>query len=218
MRTVTRLTRLGQWIYETCCKGREMKTPASSMDITEIARQEPKVYIGYHPMRPDQTADAEKDLLNAAPCVLVMPVSSYAKYNELQYVDIRAQTKRPQEFGQTLTVQVLFSVYEDGVRMPGFIPAAKSGGGLDLSLIKEGTEEGLYLLLNWMDDFMEALLGVKIIPNTDMTVEEHTVTYSMYSDQKYISDRRPLFYGFVEVTFRCHADERPNPDFRKLLD
>jgi hypothetical protein len=71
--------------------------------------------------------------------------------------------------------------------------------------------------MNWMDDCMEKLLGQKMIPKTDLFVQEDTVTYSLYTDQSYVVDRRPIYYGFVNVVFGCHVNEGYNPDIEKLL-
>ena len=55
MRTVERLRKLQQWTFDTVCRGREMKTPGPNMDVRQITRQEPKVYLAYQPMRPDES-------------------------------------------------------------------------------------------------------------------------------------------------------------------
>ena len=110
--------------------------------------------------------------------------------------------------GQHLAVSILFAVYEPGIRLPGFIDSAgENGKGLDMSLILEGTQEGLFTLFNWMDDCMTKLLGQKMIPGTDLTLEEATMTYSLYTDQSYVVDRRPIYYGFINTSFGCYADE-----------
>ncbi|MBR0408654.1 MAG: hypothetical protein IJI53_11500, partial [Clostridia bacterium] len=142
----------------------------------------------------------------------------YAKYMEEKRFDRYNNIHRPQEMGQHLAVSILFSVYEPGVRLPGFIDTVgEKGQGLDPSLILEGTEQGLFTLMNWMDDCMEKLLGQKMIPKTDLFVQEDTVTYSLYTDQSYVVDRRPIYYGFVNVVFGCHVNEGYNPDIEKLL-
>ena len=71
--------------------------------------------------------------------------------------------------------------------------------------------------MNWMDDCMYKLLGTKMIPKTDLFVDEETVTYSLYTDQNYVVDRRPLYYGFVNAVFNCYANEAPNPEIEELL-
>ncbi|MBQ8708516.1 MAG: hypothetical protein IJ523_10555 [Succinivibrionaceae bacterium] len=195
-----------------------MKTPAPNMDITKIVRQEPRVFIGYYPMRSDQTQWAEEDVLNTAPSVLLMPTQAPVKYMEEERFDRYNGVHRPQQLGQALSIQALFSVYEDGVRMPGFVAKAEDEGFYDMSLIKEGTKEGLFTLLDWMDDFKDALLGQKMIPHTDLFVRESSMSYGLWADQKYINDKRSLFYGFVNVTFQCYAEEKPNEDYQSLLD
>lgn len=217
MRTVERLRKFRQWTYETVCQGREMKTPAPNMDVRKIVRQEPKVYLAFTPTRPDDSRplSGEVDPLNVTPGIIIMPVTSYAKYMEEQRFDRYNNVHRPKEMGQSLSVQVLFFVYEDGVRLPGFIDNAINGA-YDMSLISDGTQEGVETLLNWMDDFRDALLGLKSIPGTDMFLNEAEMTYGLYSDQHYVADRRPVYIGYVTVTFQCHADEY-NETIERLL-
>ena len=216
MRTTERMRKLQSWTYEAVCRGRLLKTPASGMDVTKIERQEPKVYVAFFPSRPDETEWAEAAALNTVPSILLMPVQGYAKNMEEQRFDRYSNIHRTKEMGQTLSVQALFSVFEDGVRAPGFIDRARAGD-MDLTLLREGTEDGVCTLFNWMDDFTAALLGAKAIPDTDLSVIEASVTYSLYSDQKYVNDKRPLFYGFVNATFSCYANEADNERIRELL-
>ena len=219
MRTTERLDWFAEWTYNEVCKGRKMKTPATGMDFSKVEKDEPKVYVGYYPMRPDETEEwAEQNALNTCPSILIMPTHSYVKYMEEKRFDRYNDVHRPQELGQGLNCQVLFSVYEDGVRMPGFIDKLEKTGEFDKSLVREGTREGLYTLLNWMDEFKEALLGAKFIPHTDLFLNEAQMTYGLHADQKYISDKRPLFYGFVNVAFQCYANEALNHTIENLLD
>ena len=104
------------------------------------------------------------------------------------------------------------------ISLPGFIDSAGDRGqGLDMSLIMEGTEQGLMTLVDWMDDCKEALLRDKLIPGTDLSVEEESITYSLYTDQSYVVDRRPIYYGFVSVVFNGYADQGANPSTNQLL-
>ena len=218
MRTVERLRKLQAWTYETVCRGREMKTPAKDMDIRKVVRQEPKVYIAFTPTRhdsSDMTYNGDVDPLNVAPGILIAPTFGYVKYMEEQRFDRYNNVHRPKEMGQSLCAQVLFFVYEDGVRLPGFVESAESGE-YDMSLIREGTQEGLETLLNWMDDFRDALLSAKSIPGTDMFLNEAECQWGLYSDQKFVADRRPAFIGMVTVVFQCHADEY-NEEINNLL-
>ena len=205
MRTMERLEKLQAWTYERVCRGREMKAPGPGMDVRKVVRQEPKVYLAFVPSRPDSAAYAEIDPLNVCPGILIAPTNGWLKYLEVQPNDAGKNVHRPIELGQTLSVQALFFVYEDGVRLPGFVESAKKGP-YDMSLIEEGTHDGLSTLFNWMDDFRDALLSERSIPGTDLSLNESEAQYGMYADQKFVSDRRPAYIGIVTVTFRCHAD------------
>ena len=218
MRFSERLTGLKNWTYKELCKGRMMKAPAENMDPGTINRQEPPVYLAWAPARVDKAGNLKEIPLSTVPGILIMPNQTYAKYMEEKRFDRYNNVHRPQEMGQHLAVSILFSVYEPGVRLPGFVDSVgEKGAGLDTSLILEGTEQGLFTLMNWMDDCMEKLLGQKMIPKTDLFVQEDTVTYSLYTDQSYVVDRRPIYYGFVNVVFGCHVNEGYNPDIEKLL-
>ena len=91
------------------------------------------------------------------------------------------------------------------------------GSGLDMSKIMEGSEQGLFTLANWMDDCMDAMLGQKIIPGTDMFLEESTMTYGLRVDQEYVTDHRPIYYGFINCSFAGYATENANREIEKLL-
>lgn len=216
MRTSERLRKLQDWTYRTVCKGRMMKAPGPNMDIRVFTRQEPKVFLVYTPTRPDETEyGAEIDPLYVSPGIIIMPAAGYLKNMEEQRFDRYNNVHRSKEMGQTLSVQVLFFVFENGVRLPGFKESTEAGC-YDMTKIREGTEEGLFTLLDWMDDFKDALLSQKTIPNTDMFLNEAQSQYGMFSDQKFVADRRPAFIGLVTATFQCHADEE-NKEIRKML-
>lgn len=220
MRFTERLRGLKKWTYETLCKGREMKTPAPNMDITQIQTAEPKVYLAWTPSRLDKsgTLQTQAEPSSVCPSILIMPVQSYAAYMEEKRFDRYNNVHRPHLMGQHMGVQMLFTIYEPGVRLPGFAQSAgKSGRGIDPTLMLDATEQGLFTLLNWMDDAMEALLGQKMIPNTDLFVEEDTMTYSLYTDQSYVVDRRPIYYGFVNVSFGCFASQGMEPAIEEYL-
>lgn len=212
MRTRRRLKGLEAWLTEELCKGRRMKAPAPNNDITKIVRQEPCVYLAWHPRRPDQTGNFTKDAANVCPGILVMPSASYAKNMEEKRFDRYNGVHRPQELGRTLAVSILFSVYEPGVRLPGFIDDPR-----DMTKICEGTEEGLFALTDWMDECIEKMLGTKFIPETDLFLNEAETVYSLYTDQNFVVDKRPIFYGFVNAVFGCYADEGRNSAIEKYL-
>ena len=121
MRTAVRLKALQKWTYKTVCEGRKMKTPAPNMDYTKIVRQEPKVFLGYAPTRPDTSEySGDVDPLNVAPGIIIAPVNGEVHFLEEKRFDRYSGVHRPQEMGQSLTVQNVFMVYEDGIRLPGF--------------------------------------------------------------------------------------------------
>lgn len=218
MRFTERLRGLKNWAYINLCEGRQMKAPAENADIGTIRRQEPQVYLAWAPSRLDKTLNFQTNPSTVMPGIIIMPNAGYAKYMEEKRFDRYNNIHRPQEMGQHLNVSMLFGVYEPGIRLPGFVDSVgENGRGLDVRLIKEGTEEGLMTLLDWMDDCITKLLGQKMIPHTDLFVNEATTTYGLYTDQSYVVDRRPLYYGFVNVDFGCHANESYNPEIEELL-
>ena len=204
MRISERLSCLKDWTYESVCKGRSMKAPASDRDFTQISYQEPAVYLGWAPARVEKS----DEIASVVPSIIIMPAQAHAKYMKEKRFDRYNGVHRPQELGANLTVNVLFSVFEPGIRLPGFKSSVGKGGqGADMSKLLDGTEEGLRTLLDWMDDFTSLLLGQRMIPKSDLFVDEESVTYSLYTDQSYVTDRRPIYYGFVNATFDCYAEE-----------
>ncbi|MGN0996551.1 MAG: hypothetical protein ACI4PG_06560 [Candidatus Ventricola sp.] len=218
MRTSERLRKLKSWLQSELCDGRSMKAPAQDMDVTKITMQEPRCYLGWTPAMPDRTGVMNADPVSVCPGMLVMPNASYAKNMEEQRFDRYNKVGRPKELGQTLSVSILLSIYEPGIRLPGFAKSAQMPDGPDMSLMLDGTEEGLMTLLDWMDDLKERLLGQKMIPGTDLSVMEQSMLYSLYTDQSFNVDKRPIYYGFVNVTFQCYADEGTNRSIDKYLE
>lgn len=220
MRTSERLVKLRDWTYEKVCKGRKMKVPPPNMDITKWNDpDEPSVFIGYAPSRKDETGTLYKpDPLFVAPAITLMLDSSMAAYMEDKRFDRYNNVHRPKVFGQQVNMQCLFSVYEDGVRMPGFIDRVEADPeDFDMSLVMEGTEEGYFTLLNWMDDFKKALLETQYIPGTDMLVNEESIMYTLREDQKYMTDNRPMYNGFVNVQFFCYVEHGQNQEIQEIL-
>lgn len=221
MRTRKRLLALKQWTFDQICRGRSMKTPGrdknGNEDITVIKRQEPQVFLGWQPMRPDSSGIIQLDPLNVCPGILIAPNAGNAKYVEEKRFDRYKDVHRPQELGQWLSVDVLFSVYEPGIRLPGFAESAESEEGLDMSKLVEGTEEGLFTLTDWMDDFLDALVAAKSIPGSDLMVEEASILYSPYQEGGYIADKRPLYYGCVSVKFSGYSEGKNDSTVNDLL-
>lgn len=218
MRFTERFRGLKQWTIKELCEGRSLKAPGKNMDIADIQRREPSCYIGWAPAKTDRAGNVTEIPAATVPGIIIMPNQEYAKYMEEKRFDRYNNVHRTKEMGQRLGITMLFSVYEPGIRLPGFAESAgDQGENIDMTKFLEGTEEGFFTLFNWMDDCMFGLLGAKIIPGTDLFVDEETVTYSLYTDQNYVTDRRPLYYGFVNVVFGCYANEEPNPAIEQLL-
>ena len=218
MRISEELRKLKAWTYEELCKGREMKTPAEKMDVTKVCRQEPKPFLVFLPTREDASGYVDTMPMNTIPGIVILPSSGHAKYADEKRFDRFQNIHRPKAVGKQLNIRFLFMVYEDGLRLPGFVDKIEQGQGMDMSLVAEGTEEGVFLLLDWMDDCMSKLLGQKVIPGTDLAVIPETVIYDLYTDQKYVNDKRSIFYGFVDVVFQCLAEEEYNTDIAGFLD
>jgi len=221
MRTAERLIALQEWTYKACCKGRKLKVPPPGQDITKyLDKREPSIFLNFMPMRPDQTATiAGVNPPNVAPSITLLIDNSMGKYMEDKRFDTYNKVHRTKTFGQQLNIQALFTVYEDGVRLPGFIDKVEANPeDFDMTLIREGTQEGLFTLLNWMDDYRDSLIATKIIPDSDMYVNEESIIYTLREDQKYPSDNRPLFYGVVNVSFNCYSEHKDNPEIRSILD
>ena len=210
MRTRKRLEMLKQWTQESICTGRRMKAPGPNGSYLEIKTQEPKCYLGFFPAHPDATAP---DMLSTAPSVLIMPLGGSLQNMEEKRFDRYSGIRRPQEMGQGFQVSVLFSVYEPGVRLPGF----NNGGRIDTKKILEGTEEGIFALTDWMDEFKEKLLKAHVIPGSDLILDTPTATYAPLQDGGYVVDKRPIYYGMVTATFQCHADDNKNDAVEALL-
>lgn len=92
MKTFARLKALQLWIYETICKGREMKTQGK--DIADIARIEPQVHIVYDPAR--------VVMQKVTPGILIMVNPGKGKYEEEKRFDRYNAIRRPQSMGQEL--------------------------------------------------------------------------------------------------------------------
>ena len=151
MRTSERLRKLRDWLQRELCDGRIMKAPAPGFDIMQIVRQEPKCYIGWAPTRPDETGEITYSAANVCPGISVMPRQRYAKLVEEKRFDRYNSIHRGQELGSQFPVDILFSVYEPGIRLPGFIETG------DMKLLEEATETGILTLYDWMDDCVEKL-------------------------------------------------------------
>lgn len=218
MRYTERLEKFKKWTEENLCQ-REMKSPGQNMSITDIIWKKPECYLAWAPSRKNGVELIMQEYHNIAPCIIVMPDQAHAKYMEDQKFDRYSNIHRPKDLGQVFAVSMLFVVYEPGIRHPGFAESAeKAGKGIDMSLFDEGTEEGFFTLMDWMNDATEFMLRDQIIPETDLSLEETELTFGLFKDQEYVVDRRPIFYGFVNARFKCYADSGVNEEIQNILN
>lgn len=214
MRSFERLKRTKEFFERELCAGREFKVPVPATgqngqygpDIKNFTYGEPRVFICWQPMKPNEPGRYDpSDPFSVCPAITIMPGRGYVRYVQEHRFDRYQNIHRSQEMGQSVCMTLLFSVYEPGIRMPGFVDGLEAGGA-DMALLTDGTEAGVETLLNWMDDAKELLLRWRTIPHTDLTLEDDNFMYSLFTDQEYIVDRRPLYYGFLTVEFKGHAD------------
>ena len=214
MRTWERLRKTKDFFTEELCKGREFKAPVPATgrnaqygpSVTDFTMAEPRVFLAWQPARPDEPGKLDaRDPISIAPSITIMPTAAYVRYTMEHRFDRYNKIHRPQDMGQSLALQILFTIYEPGIRLPGFAESMEAGYA-DMSLFQDGTEPGLQTLVEWMDDAMELILRERTVPGTDLVLEDDNFMYSLYTDQAYIQDRRPLYQGFLNVEFKCYAD------------
>lgn len=214
MRTWERLRKMKAFFEEELCAGREYKCPVPATganalygpSVNDYTMAEPRVFLAWQPARPNEPGRPQGgDPWSVTPSITIMPTASYVRYVEEHRFDRYNHIHRTQDMGQSFSVQILFSIYEPGVRLPGFAESVDAGAP-DMSLFKDGTEPGLETLVNWMDDAIELLLRERTVPHTDLTLEDDNFMYALYTDQAYIQDRRPLYQGFLNVEFKGFAN------------
>lgn len=213
MRTWERLRKMRDFFYEELCKGREFKAPVPSSSptygpiITDFTMAEPSVFIAYQPMQPNYPGKVyPDDPFSVCPAITIMPGSNPARYVEERRFDRYNNIHRPQDMGQSLCVTVLFSIYEPGVRLPGLPEAMAMGQENAWNYIQDGTEAACQTLTGWMDDAVELILRERTVPGTDLTLLDDNMVYSFHSDQNFIVDKRPLYYGYINVEWKCYAN------------
>lgn len=225
MITRKRLLGLKKWAEENLCTGREwMKAPAKDGSLDEIIRQKPRVYIAWFPTRPDVTGLMPPEAVATAPSILIMPNASSPRFTKDQRTDSFRGVHRSRSFGQTLAVSMLFTTYEPGTRLPGFVQSVQ-GGSPDPENLMEATETGLFTLTDWMDEAMAKILKANLIPGTDLYIDEQMENdvYSLYTDSNFVQDKRPYFYGFLNIEFHAYADKgsagnyKPEQDIEDML-
>ena len=116
-----------KWLYEELCRGRQLKTPSPDHEITDCATAEPEVYLGWQPIWSKAQASAasphyalENDPFSVCPAITIMPGSMPINNVPEKRFDRYNKINRPGRMGSSLTLTILFSIYEPGIRLPGF--------------------------------------------------------------------------------------------------
>lgn len=225
MKTWERLRKMRDFLYEELCVGREYKAPVPSGSptygpiVTDFTMAEPRVFIGWQPMKPNEPGRVfPEDPWSVCPAITIMPGPSPARYVEEHRFDRYNKIYRTQDMGQSLCVTMLFSIYEPGIRLPGLVEAMEKGDKDAWAFIKDGTEEGCQTLTDWMDDAVALILRERTIPETDLTLEDDNMVYSFYTDQNFIVDKRPLYYGYVNVEWKGYANNGSDHGRRSRTD
>lgn len=226
MRDWERLTKMREWMRKELCEGKRFKIPVPKTgkngvygpDIIDFTEGEPRVFIGFQPLRPDEPGKYDPtDPYSVCPAITIMPGASLVRNTPEHRFDRYNHIIRSQDMGQSCNVQILFSIYEPGVRLPGFAHSYEEGSP-DLGLLQDGTDEGLAALLNWMDDAKELLLRERSVPGTDLMLDDDNLIRALYTDQEYVVDRRPLFHGFLNVQFKGFASKGADRGTRSRID
>ena len=225
MRTNTRLLRMKEWLYKELCQGRQYKTPSPDDAITNTKTAEPMVFLGWQPLWSAMQAQTcsphyamRNDPFSVCPAITVMPGTMPLNKVPEKRFDRYNKINRAGSMGSSLTLTILFSIYEPGIRLPGFEESLNSGKGLDKNLMLDATEEGLLTLMDWMDDAVELMLRERIVPGTDLVLDEESAIRSLFTDQNFVVDRRPIFYGFLVVDFKGHADKGTEDGAKSRID
>lgn len=212
-RTRERLEALGRWVHENCCKGRSMKVPVLRGKDYDVEYGEPKCFLGnYYPLM----VSSAKEPYKIAPSILIMTGGGLAAGETEEYLDSRQGISRPKEVGATLNVQLIHVLYDPGERTG---KRTDDGKAFPHEAIRwdDEKDEGSLQLMDWMDDTQAALLGADSIPGCDLIVKRGTVGWEPLKENGAVADRRPLYLGFVSVTFEAPTHEEDNDIINDLL-
>lgn len=208
MLTSARIEAVRAWCEEELCNGRTMKSPGKGGKATEVQYVKPRAFAGFQPRRRGR----EQEMFSVAPSITIMLAPSQAMRDREKRFDKYSGIHRANELGATMALQFLFTVYEPGDRNEDF---AQTGSYDD---IEEPGAMGYYLLLDWMDELRELLMGVGTIPKTDLAVNTGEVYYAPFMSENTVVDRRPVYNGFVTAEFNTYVGGAPNERVRDLLD
>lgn len=206
MNTRRRLEALQTWVIDNLCKGKRMKTPGETDFSVEYT--EPRCFVGLYPWTLNEASE-----YNVAPSILIIPDVSKAKDVRIKSYDQSDNIGRPQNLGAQLNLRLVFCVYDPGDRT-----AELKTSQNPYTDILEGDNGGFFTLTDWLDECMEKLLQANSIPGCDLFLYEDTITWAPMTEGEAILDRRPLYYGILQLGFGGESQRREGETISKLLD
>lgn len=206
MSTRTRLSAFQDWVYQNLCKGRSMKTPGDT-DFS-VVYTEPRCFVALYPWQLNEASE-----YNVAPSILIIPDVSKGKDVRVKSYDQSEGVARPQNLGAQLNLKLIYCVYDPGERT-----AELKESQNPYKDILEGDNGGFYTLTDWLDESMEKLMQVQSIPGSDLFLYEDSLTWTPMTEGEAILDRRPLYYGILQIGFGGEAQRRQGDTIKKLLD
>lgn len=200
---------LRDWVYENCCKGRQMKTPVPRGRDYDVKWAEPHCFGG------DNYPARVKDIKNpysVAPSILITGVSFKPYAETSEYLDSRQKVSRPKNVGNTMTLNLIHAVYDPGER----VAARKDGDPHEMLLTDETMDTGSMILWQWMEDTAAAIHAALSIAG--MTVKDDSIIIEPLTENESVSDRRPIYLGVVQVALISLNREMQSPEISALLD
>lgn len=197
------------WVYEHCCKGRRMKTPVPRGRDYDVKWTEPRCFGG--DLYPVRVLD-RRNPYSITPSILIEAVSHTPYAGTAEYLDSRQKVSRPKDLGNTMTLNLIHSLYEPGER----VREATDGDPHELLLTDEEMDTGSMLLWQWMEDTAAALQAALNVAG--MTAKAESILIEPLTENEAVSDRRPLYMGVVQVVLVGLNRQMPNPEISALLD
>lgn len=210
---------LRDWVYENCCKGRQMKTPVPRGRDYDVKWAEPNCFGGDN--YPARARDI-KNPYSVAPSILITGVSFKPYAETSEYLDSRQKVSRPKNVGSTITLNLIHAVYDPGERMTvrqkenAQGEPIQDGDPHEMLLTDEAMDTGSMILWQWMEDTASAIHAALSIAG--MTVKDDSIIIEPLTENESVSDRRPVYFGVVQVTLIGLNREMQSPELSALLD
>lgn len=210
-----RLLALKEFVYETVCKGKQFKTQGfnerGGADDYKVEYKEPEVFIGLYPRNKNRNSNERNDPSRVAPSVLIIPRLNYSgKFKEARF-DNYEGINRSKEIAGVFSVQFLFCMYDTGKRNADTSITRKAED------IEDNTEQAVLNLIGWIEELSKQIMGLSQIPNTDLFVYKDSVCWSTLNSDDSVADHRPLYYGYLTVSFGHKTNKVNDKKIEELL-